>query len=598
MNLQGEYLLSLSSSPSPIPPPVQVSVPLHTVFRSSSLPASLVIGYFFFKHKYTAVEVLSCLCVTIGTIVITLADAQAKLADSTGAAAAIAAAAATAAAAASAGAVTATALVNGGANATLAVTAATAAATSLSVCHGCQSAPVTDIVTDIVTDAAVAEGGVTALSILLYITSTIAAGATCMLQPLHDLSATALQSFTTFVGATFLPHVSSAAEVDAIVQWMLGIFLLFVSLMLSGLLGHLQQSYFSKYGAAPDESKFFCHFLTLPGFIFVAQNIMQHFRFWFRAPDFAISKTLPVPALLIANADVVCGLAALTAFGVFIARYGRSVTGVTAVVASVTLCLLNADGDSTKWISLVSSPSSLADVGQWLLQVLVLAASCASTLLRVLGVSVTADLTSAVTSTVTSAVTTPAVTSADLTPVLISFRMSALWAIALNLLSQLVCVTGVYQMTSSSSSLTTTLAITVRKFVSLILSIVYFGHHFGGLHWTGAVLVFLGALTYVTSYLFADPKPAGSVPSKDSASSPTTGSPAATAPSSSQQLGKADAVTAIVAMSAPASNDAAAAAAAAAALSSSRPTPKELVKIPQVSPPSGASPPRRRRMAT
>lgn len=47
-----------------------------------------------------------------------------------------------------------------------------------------------------------------------------------------------------------------------------------------------------------------------------------------------------------------------------------------------------------------------------------------------------------------------------------------------------------------TSSLTGNLTLTVRKFVSLIVSVVYFKNDFTPLHWAGASLVLIGTVLY------------------------------------------------------------------------------------------------------
>lgn len=51
-------------------------------------------------------------------------------------------------------------------------------------------------------------------------------------------------------------------------------------------------------------------------------------------------------------------------------------------------------------------------------------------------------------------------------------------------------------LTTECSSLTVTLVVTLRKFVSLLFSIVYFQNPFTLLHWIGTVLVFGGTLIF------------------------------------------------------------------------------------------------------
>eukprot|EP00160_Parvularia_atlantis_P016148 Unigene4974_Nuclearia_a/m.15238 Unigene4974_Nuclearia_a/g.15238 ORF Unigene4974_Nuclearia_a/g.15238 Unigene4974_Nuclearia_a/m.15238 type:complete len:304 (+) Unigene4974_Nuclearia_a:1092-2003(+) len=73
----------------------------------------------------------------------------------------------------------------------------------------------------------------------------------------------------------------------------------------------------------------------------------------------------------------------------------------------------------------------------------------------------------------------------------------AMWAVLmLNTIASFMGVRGMYNLTSLTSSLTGNLMITVRKFLSLILSVVYFNNVFGLSHWTGAVLVLVGTVLY------------------------------------------------------------------------------------------------------
>lgn len=59
-----------------------------------------------------------------------------------------------------------------------------------------------------------------------------------------------------------------------------------------------------------------------------------------------------------------------------------------------------------------------------------------------------------------------------------------------------VCISSVFSLTSQVSSLTVTLVLTLRKFVSLMFSIVYFSNEFTMMHWLGSVLVFGGTLIF------------------------------------------------------------------------------------------------------
>lgn len=66
----------------------------------------------------------------------------------------------------------------------------------------------------------------------------------------------------------------------------------------------------------------------------------------------------------------------------------------------------------------------------------------------------------------------------------------------INTLSQSLCVGSVYFLTTECKSLTVTLTLTLRKFVSLIFSILYFQNPFTFGHWSGTLLIFIGTLIF------------------------------------------------------------------------------------------------------
>jgi hypothetical protein len=77
------------------------------------------------------------------------------------------------------------------------------------------------------------------------------------------------------------------------------------------------------------------------------------------------------------------------------------------------------------------------------------------------------------------------------------YFLPVMWTYAiLNVFSQYVCIVGVYRLTASADPLTVNVTLTVRKFVSLLLSIYVFNNTFTIAHWIGAVLVFGAALWY------------------------------------------------------------------------------------------------------
>ncbi|EDV30439.1 uncharacterized protein Dana_GF22938 [Drosophila ananassae] len=65
-----------------------------------------------------------------------------------------------------------------------------------------------------------------------------------------------------------------------------------------------------------------------------------------------------------------------------------------------------------------------------------------------------------------------------------------------NILAQHLCISSVYTLTTECSSLTVTLILTLRKFISLVFSIVYFRNPFTLYHWMGTLLVFVGTLMF------------------------------------------------------------------------------------------------------
>ncbi|XP_072026024.1 UDP-xylose and UDP-N-acetylglucosamine transporter-like [Amphiura filiformis] len=65
-----------------------------------------------------------------------------------------------------------------------------------------------------------------------------------------------------------------------------------------------------------------------------------------------------------------------------------------------------------------------------------------------------------------------------------------------NIVTQYVCIRGVFILTTECPSLVVTLVVTLRKFVSLVFSIVYFQNPFTIYHWFGTFLVFGGTLLF------------------------------------------------------------------------------------------------------
>ncbi|XP_075977817.1 ER GDP-fucose transporter [Anticarsia gemmatalis] len=76
-----------------------------------------------------------------------------------------------------------------------------------------------------------------------------------------------------------------------------------------------------------------------------------------------------------------------------------------------------------------------------------------------------------------------------------SLPRQVLWLI-LYVLTQGICISSVYVLTTECASLIVTLTVTLRKFVSLLFSIWYFRNPFTMGHWIGTLLVFIGTMIF------------------------------------------------------------------------------------------------------
>jgi len=73
---------------------------------------------------------------------------------------------------------------------------------------------------------------------------------------------------------------------------------------------------------------------------------------------------------------------------------------------------------------------------------------------------------------------------------------SAWFLLFVSVVTQYICIRSVYVLTSECSSLTVTLVLTLRKFVSLLLSVILFDNIFTMNHWLGTLFVFFGTSLY------------------------------------------------------------------------------------------------------
>lgn len=96
-------------------------------------------------------------------------------------------------------------------------------------------------------------------------------------------------------------------------------------------------------------------------------------------------------------------------------------------------------------------------------------------------------------------------------PLAMAFGFPRLWIFLLmNAVSQYICATSVFTLTSECSSLAVTLVLTLRKFLSLVISIYYFENPFTWKHWIGTSLVFFGTVIFMDFYaIFSEQKIVG-----------------------------------------------------------------------------------------
>lgn len=77
------------------------------------------------------------------------------------------------------------------------------------------------------------------------------------------------------------------------------------------------------------------------------------------------------------------------------------------------------------------------------------------------------------------------------------FAVPIMWLyLILNTLTQYICINSVFVLTTECTSLIVTLVVTLRKFISLLISIIYFNNEFTLIHWLGTLFVFVGTLLF------------------------------------------------------------------------------------------------------
>lgn len=78
-----------------------------------------------------------------------------------------------------------------------------------------------------------------------------------------------------------------------------------------------------------------------------------------------------------------------------------------------------------------------------------------------------------------------------------TWPISTMWAyVIVHCVTHYICVRSVYALIGQVGALSTTLLLTLRKFLSLLFSVWYFDNVFYASHWFGALLVLLGCMYY------------------------------------------------------------------------------------------------------
>ena len=223
---------------------------------------------------------------------------------------------------------------------------------------------------------------------------------------------------------------TSAFDGPSLSEYSIGLAMLTLALVLSTFLGFSQEKTYGQYGNHWEEGMFFLHFLALPMFSFVGQDLVQQIKS--------------------ANASTKVSLA--TPLYSLIAT--RSTPNPTTSFIQPPLGGI----DPTFRLLPVwqlSLPSWLPGQLQRLLQF-------------------------------------------QLPPPSLFFSIPSFWIpLGLNVVTQLVCVSGVNRLTSRVSSLTVVLVLALRKAVSLIISVILIGKGTGNAQlWGGSAAVLAGTVLY------------------------------------------------------------------------------------------------------
>jgi len=85
----------------------------------------------------------------------------------------------------------------------------------------------------------------------------------------------------------------------------------------------------------------------------------------------------------------------------------------------------------------------------------------------------------------------------NLPSILADVRIQGIWLyVVANTISQYICISSIQKLSSIISSVSLTLILNIRKFVSLLVSIILFKNNFPLWSWIGSIMVFSGVIWY------------------------------------------------------------------------------------------------------
>jgi len=193
----------------------------------------------------------------------------------------------------------------------------------------------------------------------------------------------------------------------------IGILMLSLALVLSTFLGFSQESTYGKYGRHWEEGMFFLHFLALPMFAFIKDDLVRQIRF---------------------------------------ANSTERISFLELIHVS-----FKAIGAHRLFSPLLPSPALSPSAPRW-----------------------------------------PVWLRTSSLPPISTLTIPVFWIhLLLNVFTQFICVAGVNRLTSRVSSLTVTLVLSLRKAISLIISVVIIGRSSGNAQlWGGSAVVLIGTVLY------------------------------------------------------------------------------------------------------